>query len=324
MSERHGDASDSRSWQLLERVLDNITAEQRRARRWGIFFKLLTFVYLLGALALLLPGSALKIDGSGPFTAMVRVEGAIADREFASADNIVKGLRRAFELPQAKAVMLVINSPGGSPVQAGYVYQEIRRLRQEHPDKKLYAVIGDVGASGAYYIAAAADEIYADQASLVGSIGVISGSFGVTELMEKLGVERRLFTSGPNKALLDPFSPLPPEQAAMWQSVIEQTHRQFVERVRAGRGERLQDAPEIFSGMVWAGETALELGLIDGLASPGQVAREIIGAEKVIDVGVSRDPFSELAKKFGVGVGMGLARSMLGSSGMNELAPYTP
>lgn len=316
MSEPQGD--EPRSWQLLERVIDNATAEQRRSRRWGIFFKLLTFAYIFVALALLVPRAAFKVEGGGPFTAMVRVEGVIADREFASADNIVKGLRRAFEEPRAKAVMLVINSPGGSPVQAGYIYQEIRRLRDAHPDKKVYAVISDIGASGAYYIAAAADAIYGDQASLIGSIGVISGSFGVTELMEKLGVERRLFTSGPHKALLDPFSPLAPEQAALWQSVIEQTHGQFVERVKAGRGDRLSDDPLLFSGMVWPGEQALALGLIDGLASPGQVARDIVGAEQVVDVSVGRDPFEELVKKLGLGVGVGIARIALSPTGLAD------
>jgi protease-4 len=210
--------------------------------------------------------------------------------------------------------MLAINSPGGSPVQAGYVYNEIRRLREKHPDKKVYAVISDVGASGAYYIAAAADEIYADPASLVGSIGVISASFGLTGMMEKVGVERRLFTGGENKALLDPFSPLRPEQEALWQSVIDTTHRQFIERVRSGRGDRLKESPELFSGAVWSGEQAIELGLIDAFGSPGQVAREVVGAEEVVDLSVGRDPFKELMKRLGTSVGEGAARTLAAPS----------
>lgn len=314
MTDEQRPAGDERSWQLLQRVLDSVTAEQRRARRWSIFFKSLTFAYLFFAVWLIwpdkTPGGAV---GAERYTALVRVEGVIADREFASADNIVTGLRRAFEDERATAVILSINSPGGSPVQSGYVYQEIQRLRGEYPNKRLYAVIGDIGASGAYYMAAAADRIYADQASLVGSIGVISGSFGVTELMEKLGVERRLFTSGDNKALLDPFSPLPDEQRQRWQSVIDRTHQQFVARVREGRGDRLHETPELFSGMVWTGEQALEMGLIDGLASPGQVAREVIGEERLIDVSVGRQPFEELLKKLGVSVGRGVVHALMSS-----------
>lgn len=303
---------DERSWRLLERTLDSVTAEQRRARRWGIFFKLLTFAYLFVALGLLVSGGkGTQSVTADRYTALVRVDGVIADGEDASADNIVTGLRRAFEDERAAAVMLSINSPGGSPVQSGYVYQEIQRLRAEYPDKKVYAVIRDIGASGAYYIAAAADEIYADRASLVGSIGVISGSFGVTELMEKLGIERRLFTSGPNKALLDPFSPLDERQREEWQAVIDLTHRQFVERVREGRGDRLRETPGLFTGMVWSGEQAVTFGLIDGLASPGQVAREVVGAEEVVDLSVGRPRFEQLLRRLGSSLGEGMMRAVL-------------
>lgn len=297
---------EDRAWRTLEQVVSASLDEQRRARRWGIFFKVLTFLYLFIALFLLIPRDAVPTAG-GPHTAVVRIEGPIADGEVASADNIVRGLRRAFDDTNAKAVLLAINSPGGSPVQAGYVYTEIKRLRGLHPDKPVYAVISDIGASGAYYIAAAADHIYADQASLVGSIGVISSSFGFTGLMEKLGVERRLFIGGENKALLDPFSPLPAQQQQLWQSLIDQTHRQFIERVKDGRGQRLKEDPQVFSGMVWTGEQALQMGLIDGLGSAGQVAREIIGAEKMLDVSVGESPLKALVRKFGVSVGAGLA-----------------
>jgi protease-4 len=313
MAETDG-GRDERAWQMLQRVVDNSVVEQRRARRWGIFFKLLTFAYLFGAIWLFYPREGMKPIAAERYTAMIRVDGVIAPEEFASANNITAGLRRAFEDERARAVMLAINSPGGSPVQAGYVYNEIRRLREKHPDKKVYAVISDVGASGAYYIAAAADEIYADPASLVGSIGVISASFGLTELMEKMGVERRLFTGGENKALLDPFSPLRPEQQALWQSVIDTTHRQFIERVRSGRGDRLKESPELFSGAVWSGEQAIELGLIDAFGSPGQVARDVVGAEEVVDLSVGRDPFKELLKRLGTSVGEGAARSLIAPS----------
>ncbi len=304
------DRESERAWRVLEKVVSGSLDEQRRARRWGIFFKLLTFAYLFAAIWLFVPRDGLTSVSATSFTALVRVDGVIAPNELASANNIVAGLRAAFEDERSKAVMLVINSPGGSPVQSGYVYSEIRRLRDKYPDKKLYAVIGDIGASGAYYIAAAADAIYADQASLVGSIGVISGSFGVTGLMEKLGVERRLITAGENKALLDPFSPLPESQRELWQSVVDTTHRQFVERVKNGRGDRLKEDPQLFSGMVWSGEQALALGLIDGLASPGQVAREVVGAEEIVDFSRGHDPLQKLLRGLGIELGTGLAQGL--------------
>lgn len=298
-----------RAWQTLEKVVTASLDEQRRSRRWSNLFKGLTFLYLFVALWLFWPRAQVPLTGES-YVGMVRVDGPIADGEAASADNIAQGLRKAFEDERARAVLLSINSPGGSPVQAGYVYNEIRRLRAKYPDKKLYAVIRDIGASGAYYIAAAADDIYADQASLVGSIGVISASFGFTELMEKIGVERRLFISGENKAMLDPFSPLQANQQALWQTVLDKTHRQFIERVKSGRGDRLKDDPTLFSGMVWNGEQAAELGLIDGFGSPGQVARDVIGVEQVVDLSVGRDPVRELLKRFGTSVGEGLARGL--------------
>ncbi|HSB95109.1 MAG TPA: S49 family peptidase [Spongiibacteraceae bacterium] len=303
--------SDQRAWQVLEKVVNSSLDEQRRARRWSIFFKLLTFAYLFIALALFLPRSGdLTLGGTAPHTAMVRVEGMIADREVASADNIVLGLRRGFEDKHATAVLLAINSPGGSPVQAGQVYDEIKRLRGKYPDKKVYAVISDLGASGAYYIAAGADLIYADQASLVGSIGVVSASFGFTGLMQKLGVERRLFTAGENKGMLDPFSPLPDEQQQLWQTILDTTHQQFIARVKAGRGKRLVEDPLLFTGMVWSGEQALQLGLIDGLGSLGSVARDVIGAETIVDVSVGESPVKSLLKNFGMSFGAGFARQL--------------
>ncbi|MEN5302517.1 MULTISPECIES: S49 family peptidase [unclassified Pseudomonas] len=305
---------EQKSWKLLEKTLLAGVQEQRRSRRWGIFFKLLTFVYLFGILALFLP--FMDVDKaasrSGNHTALVEVRGVIADQEAASADNIVKSLRDAFKDPKTKAVVLRINSPGGSPVQAGYVYDEIRRLRGEHPDTKLYAVITDLGASGAYYIASAADEIYADKASLVGSIGVTAAGYGFVGSMEKLGVERRTYTAGEHKAFLDPFSPEKPDERAFWQGVLDTTHQQFIAMVKQGRGDRLKDKehPELFSGLVWSGEQAKALGLVDGLGSASYVAREIVGEKDLVDYTVQESPFDRFSKRIGASVAEHLAMWM--------------
>lgn len=301
--------SDPKSWKLLEKTLLASVHEQRRSRRWGIFFKLLTFIYLFGALALFSPLISTQSGSSTAHTAVIEVRGMIADKEAASADNIVGSLRAAFKDPNTKGVILRINSPGGSPVQSGYVYDEIRRLRGEHPDIKVYAVISDLGASGAYYIASAADQIYADKASLVGSIGVTAASFGFVETMEKLGVERRVYTSGEHKAFLDPFQPQKPEEAAFWKTVLETTHKQFIDSVKKGRGDRLKDAehPELFSGLVWSGEQALQLGLIDALGSTSYVAREVIGQEEMVDFTVQESPLDRFTKRLGASVAEHLA-----------------
>ncbi|AYC33410.1 S49 family peptidase [Pseudomonas cavernae] len=297
---------DGKSWQLLEKTLLASVEEQRRSRRWGIFFKLLTFIYLFGAMALFSPMFDLESGAvrSGKHTALIEVRGMIADKEAASADNVVGSLRKAFEDPSTKGVILRINSPGGSPVQSGYIYDEIRRLRGEHPDIKLYAVIADLGASGAYYIASAADAIYADKASLVGSIGVTAASFGFVGVMEKLGVDRRVYTSGEHKAFLDPFQPQKEEETRFWQGVLDTTHRQFIASVKKGRGDRLKDAthPELFSGLIWSGEQALQLGLIDGLGSASLVARDVIGEKELVDFTVQESPFDRFAKKIGASV----------------------
>jgi len=285
--------------------------EQRRARRWGIFFKLLTFIYLFGALMVFSPAWQFGKDKAAreSHTAVINVRGMIADEESASADNIVGALRAAFEDANTKGIVLRINSPGGSPVQSGYVYDEIRRLRGEYPAIKVYAVITDLGASGAYYIASAADEIYADKSSLVGSIGVTAATFGFVEVMQKLGVERRVYTSGEHKAFLDPFQPQKPEETEFWREVLATTHRQFIDSVKRGRGDRLQVAehPELFSGLVWSGEQALELGLIDGLGSTAHVAREVIGEPELVDFTVKESPIDRFTKKLGAGVAERLA-----------------
>ncbi|RDL20390.1 protease-4 [Pseudomonas sp. URMO17WK12:I10] len=312
--EEREEREERKSWKLLEKTLLAGIQEQRRSRRWGIFFKLLTFIYLFGILALFLPWADMDKAASGgaSHTALVEVRGVIADQEAASADNIVKGLRDAFKDSKTKAVVLRINSPGGSPVQAGYVYDEIRRLRAEHPGIKLYAVITDLGASGAYYIASAADEIYADKASLVGSIGVTAAGYGFVGAMDKLGVERRLYTSGEHKAFLDPFSPQKPEETQFWQGVLDTTHNQFIAMVKQGRGERLKDKdhPELFSGLVWSGEQAKALGLIDGLGSASYVAREVVGEKDLVDFTVQESPLDRFSKRMGASVAERLAMWM--------------
>ena len=305
---------DDKSWKLLEKTLLAGVQEQRRARRWGIFFKVLTFCYLITVLVLFTPLLDMErtaVSGSG-YTALIDVRGVIADKEEASADNLVTSLQAAFEDPKVKGVVLRINSPGGSPVQSGYVYDEIRRLRGLHPDTKVYAVISDLGASGAYYIASAADEIYADKASLVGSIGVTAAGFGFVGAMDKLGIQRRAYTSGEHKAFLDPFEPEKPDETKFWQGVLNVTHEQFIASVKQGRGDRLKDKehPELFSGLVWTGQQALPLGLIDGLGNASSVARDVIGAKELVDFTVQESTFDRFSKKLGASVAQQLAMWM--------------
>ncbi len=301
---------DEKAWKLLEKAVLAGVQEQRRSRRWGIFFKSLTFLYLFGAVFLF--GSAFKGDikgSSDSHTALIEVRGMIADKESASADKLVTALRNAFEDRGTRGIILRINSPGGSPVQSGYIYDEIKRLRLLYPSIPVYAVITDLGASGAYYIASAADRIYADKASLVGSIGVTAASFGFVETLEKLGIERRVYTSGEHKAFLDPFQPQKESETEFWQSVLGTTHQQFIDSVKKGRGERLKwkEHPELFSGLVWSGEQALELGLVDALGSSSMVAREVIGERNLVDFTVEDSPFDRFAKRFGASVADQLA-----------------
>ncbi|KZZ62360.1 peptidase S49 [Oleiphilus sp. HI0125] len=310
-------SSNSKEWKLIEKTVATLGVEQRRTRRWGIFFKLLTFAYLfilLGVMANGLSPNGMQVDSEN-YTALIDVRGVIADQEDASADVIVTGLRSAFEAEGAKAVILRINSPGGSPVQSGYVYDEIKRLRGLYPEKKLYAVITDLGASGAYYMAAAADEIYADKASLVGSIGVTAAGFGFVDLIDEYGVERRTYTSGEHKAFLDPFSEENPEEVAFWKTVLTSTHQQFIDKVKEGRGDRLVENDKLFSGLIWNGEQALELGLIDGLGSSSYVARELVGAEDIVDFSLQPDPFQQFTESLGVSIG-GAISSVLGLNTM--------
>lgn len=314
-------SSEHRDWELVSSIAQSALDEQKKARRWGIFFKLLTFLYITFVLlSVFMQGrdASNSFNFSEPHTGIVYVDGVIADGEDASANNIVSGLRRAFESSGSVAVMLIINSPGGSPVQAGYVYDEVKRLRELHPDKKVYAVIKDLGASGGYYIAAAADEIYADKASLVGSIGVTASGFGFVDLMEKVGVQRRNFTSGEHKSFLDPFAPLKEDEKQFWESVLEKTHEQFIRVVKDGRGDRLSNSDDLFTGLIWNGEQALDLGLIDGLGSPGTVARDIIGQDQVKNYTPQLSPLEEFTRRFGTSVGAGIGK-VLGVSADNPV-----
>ncbi|HEB93759.1 MAG TPA: S49 family peptidase [Gammaproteobacteria bacterium] len=293
--------------------------EQRRARRWGVFFKSLFFIYLF-ALLFYVP-MTMKWDdttiSTGKHTALVELDGVIAANTPASADNLVSSLRRAFKDEDTAGIILRINSPGGSPVQAGYVHDEIKRLRGKYPQVKLYAVVTDICASGGYYIAAAADEIYADKASIVGSIGVLMDGFGFVDTLEKVGVERRLMTAGEHKGILDPFSPLKSHEVRHVQGLLDGIHQQFIDAVKAGRGDRLTDNPDLFSGLFWNGEEGVKLGLVDGLGSSSYVAREVIGVDKIVDFTARPDYFERFADRLGavmatvIGEKLGLGNASL-------------
>ncbi len=285
---------------MIERLLSAAVTEQRRTRRWGIFFKFLLAIYLGVLLAMSLPkdwGSAAMTKTH--HTALVDVQGTIGIDPEVSADSIITGLREAFESDKTKGVVVRINSPGGSPVHAGYIFDEMVRLRKKYPKIPLYAVITDICASGGYYIAAAADKIYADKASVVGSIGVLMDSFGFVGTMEKLGIERRLVTAGQHKGFLDPFSPIKEIEREHLQKALKNIHEQFITSVKKGRGERLKDNPNLYTGLVWTGEQGLELGLVDALGSSSHVAREVIGAEDIVDFTQREDYFSRFAGRLG-------------------------
>jgi protease-4 len=274
--------------------------EQRRSRRWGIFFKLLIFLYVF-AIIFYIPGQwSTENITAGKHTALIDIQGVIADNTQASADNIVTGLRAAFKDKDTVGLIMRINSPGGSPVQAGYVFDEVKRLKEKNPDIPVYAVVTDICASGGYYIAASADEIYADKASMVGSIGVLMNGFGFVEAMDKLGVERRLLTAGEHKGFLDPFSPIQERDVQHVKTMLGNIHEQFKTTVKKGRGERLSDHPDLFSGLIWTGEQSVELGLTDGLGSAGYVARELIKEEHIVNFTPRPNYLDRFAERIGV------------------------
>ena len=286
--------------QVLEKLALSALQEQRRARHWNIFFKLLMYIWLFGLLFLVIGWIGKKeVPLVGKHTALVELEGIIAPGTEGSAENITSGLQQAFKDKNTQGVILRINSPGGSPVQAGYINDEIKRLRGQYPNIPLYAVIEDICASGGYYVAVAADKIYVDKASLIGSIGVVMDGFGFTGTMEKLGVERRALAAGENKKFLDPFAPLNPAQKEYAEKMLADIHQQFISVVRNGRGKRLKENPEIFSGLVWTGQKSVELGLADGLGSVDSVARDVIKAEDVVDFTPRENVAERLARKFG-------------------------
>lgn len=293
---------------IVEKLALETLAEQKRRRRWGIFFKLLGFVYLTFLIVVLgdWDSTAEKLADGKKYTALVQLNGVIKSTGEASAEKIVEALQAAFKDQATQGVVLRINSPGGSPVQSGIINDEIRRLRAKHPDIPLYAVVEDVCASGGYYVAAAADRIYVDKASIVGSIGVLVDGFGFTGAMDKLGVERRLLTAGQNKGFLDPFSPQDDQHKQHAQLLLDDIHKQFIEVVRKGRGKRLKESPDLFSGLMWTGAKSVELGLADGLGSVEYVAREVIKAEDIRDYTMRASLTERFARQFGADMAEGI------------------
>jgi protease-4 len=296
-----GNTPGGNNWErgVLEKLAFAAIKEQRRARRWGIFFKLLGFAYLTFLLIMLFDWRGEDGLTGGKHTALVDLNGVIQAKGSASADNVTASLQGAFKDKNTKGVILRVNSPGGSPVQAGIIYDEIRRLRKKYPNIPLYAVVEDICASGGYYVASATDKIYVDKASIVGSIGVILDQFGFTGTMDKLGVERRVITAGENKAFLDPFSPLRPEDVKHAHELLDQVHQQFIDVVKKGRGNRLKESPELFSGLFWTGSKSIELGLTDGYGSVDSVARDVIKAEEIVDYTRKENVAERLARRFG-------------------------
>ena len=301
---------------VLEKLAMAAVTEQRRARRWGVFFKMLMMLYLLaiGGIALYPKFEKNMASNDKGHTAIVDVIGVIADSEAANANSIIEGLRDALKDKQTKGVILNINSPGGSPVQSAYVFEEIRRLKAKHPDTPIYAVVSDICASGGYYIASAADKIYVNQSSMIGSIGVIMNGFGFVNVMEKLGVDRRLLIAGKHKALMDPFSPVNSEESAHMQTLLDDVHQQFIGAVRAGRGDRLQETEDMFSGLIWTGTQGIKLGLADDFGSVDSVARDIIGVKKKLNFTPQERLLDKIAGKLGATFGHALGSAVNGIS----------
>ncbi len=301
--------------QLLEKIALASLQELKAKRRWGIFFKLAGLAYLVAVLILVVDwGASEKLVDGSRYTALINIRGTIEANGEASADKINAALQSAFEAKGTAGIIVRINSPGGSPVQAGIVYDEIRRLRAKYPDIALYAVVEDICASGGYYIASGADRIFVDKASIVGSIGVLMDGFGFTEAMNKLGVERRLLTAGENKGFLDPFSPQDLVQKQHAQTLLEEIHNQFIDVVRKGRGSRLKETPEMFSGLMWTGAESVKMGLADDFGTVDTVARNVIKAEDILDYSVKENIAERFAKRLGADVGQSIALRLFGDS----------
>ncbi|MCZ6471465.1 MAG: S49 family peptidase [Gammaproteobacteria bacterium] len=276
--------------------------EQRRARRWRIFFTSLFFLYVTVVGFMLIDGGDSKSPAEGKHTALVKLSGVIASGEKAGAENVIMGLKSAFEDEDTAGVILEINSPGGSPVQSAYIYDEIKRLRSEHESIPLYVVVADIAASGGYFVAAAADQIYVNKSSLVGSIGVRMDSFGAVDLMKKMGVERRLLVAGKNKGLADPFLPEDPLQKAHLQQMLDEVHNHFIDAVRQGRGDRISQQDDLFSGLIWTGEKAIELGLVDEYGTTQTVARDVIEAETIVNFTPRGGLIEQIVDRLGVSI----------------------
>ena len=300
--DNHQTPNNDSAWErkTLEKLAFSALNEQRAGRRWGIFFKFLGFVYLIVVLFAVVDWGT-GAEHQERHTALINLNGVIQAKGEANGENMVAALNSAFEEKNAVGIILRINSPGGSPVQSGIINDEIRRLRGKYPEKPLYVVVEDMCASGGYYVAAAADKIYVNKASIVGSIGVLMDGFGFTGVMDKVGVERRLLTAGKNKGFLDPFSPLVPEQEAHAQLLLNDIHQQFIDVVKTGRGKRLKETPEMFSGLMWTGAQSIQLGLADDFGSVDSVARDVIKADKVLDYSIKDNIAERFAKRLGAG-----------------------
>ena len=323
--QRNNDGSTSVKKPANETVVDRLVfaalREQTRARRWRIGFVLFFFLYLTVTTTMVFvkSDSGFMVGGEPDgekHTAVVKLSGVISSGEEGGSETVIAGLKAAFEHEDTAAIILEINSPGGSPVQAAYIYNEILRLRQEYPSIPLHAVVVDIAASGGYFVASAADQIYVNPSSLVGSIGVRMDAFGFVDLMKKIGVERRLLTAGENKGMFDPFLPEQADQKAHLQSMLGEVHQHFIKAVRDGRGDRLVDNEAVFSGLIWSGETAMGLGLVDAYGSTQSVARDL-GAEDIVDFTPGTGLLERIADRIGASIGHSISESMLSSSGLN-------
>lgn len=301
---RAQETNEKDGWEraAIEKLAFAAVTEQRRARRWGIFFKSLMFVYLAVVLGIgMYPTfkQSIASDSGEGHTAVINISGVIAEGKEANADSIIQSLRSAVKDEDTKGIILHVNSPGGSPVQSSYVFNEIRKIKSEHPDLPIYAVASDICASGCYFIVAAADKIFVNPSSLVGSIGVIMDGFGFVDTMKILGVERRLVTAGAHKALMDPFSPANSDEKKYMEQLLAQVHQQFISAVKEGRGDRLKINEDTFSGLVWTGEEGVKIGLVDGFGNDDSVATDIIGAQKRVNFTIQERLIDRLAGKMG-------------------------
>ncbi|MDO9049009.1 MAG: signal peptide peptidase SppA [Methylobacter sp.] len=302
--------------EVIEKLALAAVTEQTRARRWSVFFKSLMFAYLIAVFGVAIyPKFSQDIGGeSKDHTAVIDVVGMIAEGKDANADSIIESLRNAVKDKHTKGIILHANSPGGSPVQSSYVYEEIRKIKKEHPGLPIYAVVSDICASGCYFIVSASDKIFVNPSSLVGSIGVLMDGFGFVDVMQKLGVERRLFTAGAHKAMLDPFSPSKEDETHYVQNLLNQVHQQFIGAVKAGRGDRLKETPELFSGLVWTGEEGVKLGIVDGVGNQDYVSKELIGAETLVDFSRQEHLLDKIAGKLGASFGQVIGSLVQGLS----------